>query len=137
MKGPTKATTRTVADLALAAVLGLGAMIGAGVLRGVVALPNLSDAPAVAWKRASLLSFILLFGAGIVAGTIAKRPFARFVGLGCLGVYPLLAIEEMIRDPTSHNLWPIEFAFYGVFSLVPLAGSMAANYLRSMRSATH
>jgi len=97
-------------------------------VRGSATLSNLPDAVPAAWKDLSLLSVVGLFVAGVLSGMLARSPLARFVGVGCLAVYPVLALLEMVTDPTSHNLWPIEFGLYAAVSLVSLAGSMSVHY---------
>jgi len=39
---------------------------------------------------------------------------------------PIFAVIEMLKDSTSHNLWPFEFLIYAALSLVPLLGVSAA-----------
>ena len=52
-------------------------------------------------------ALVWLFVAGGVAGLIFR------------------SLNPMMVDPTSHNLWPLEFAMYAVISLAPAAGAAA------------
>ena len=54
---------------------------------------------------------------------------------GCLSVVllPILAVIEMIKDGTSHNLWPFEFVGYAIMAAVVVIGSLTGQRLRSLR----
>jgi integral membrane sensor domain MASE1 len=70
----------------------------------------------------SYLTFIFLFVSGLLLGLLGRgHPF--LLGLATLALLPLLAIAEMVASPTSHNLWPLEFAIYGVISLSAVLGA--------------
>lgn len=58
-----------------------------------------------------------------VAGLIFRSLPAVVVGISMLALLPVAAVAEMMADPTSHNLWPLEFAMYAVISLAPAAGA--------------
>ncbi|MFO1091029.1 MAG: hypothetical protein U1E46_15755 [Hyphomicrobiales bacterium] len=67
----------------------------------------------------------LLFALGLGLGLFdARRPW--LMGLSTMALFVLAAIVEMQRDPTSHNLWPFEFAAYAVFALPAVAGVWVA-----------
>ncbi len=82
------------------------------------------------WLRPGIESFSKLSAAGLlVIGSIAGylRPGRPFVwGLATMALYPIWAITEMILDPTSHNLWPLEFMMYFIYSLIPTVGAAIA-----------
>ena len=74
---------------------------------------------------------VLLFLLGVGLGFfVTKRE-----GLtGCLSVVllPILAVIEMIKDGTSHNLWPFEFVGYAIMAAVVVIGSLTGQRLRSL-----
>jgi hypothetical protein len=39
--------------------------------------------------------------------------------LGALTTHTVLLIRDVIADPTSHNVWPIEYLFWGVVIAIP------------------
>jgi hypothetical protein len=45
---------------------------------------------------------------------------------------PVCTIAELIADATSHNLFPIEFAMYAVFSIPAIAAAGLGRGLRSV-----
>lgn len=78
---------------------------------------------------------ILFFVAGIALGLIHdRRPW--LLGLVAVSLLPLAAIAEMIADPTSHNLWPFEFAFYAAYGALVAGGVVASRRLRKRRAPT-
>jgi hypothetical protein len=70
-------------------------------------------------------ALLWLFVAGGAAGLAFRSLPAIVVGPSMLALLPVAAVAEMMVDPTSHNLWPLEFAMYAVISLVPAAGAAA------------
>jgi hypothetical protein len=77
----------------------------------------------------SYLTFVFLFVSGLLLGLLARgHPF--LLGLATLALLPLLAIAEMFASPTSHNLWPLEFAIYGFISLSAVLGAYIGRYLQ-------
>ncbi len=74
--------------------------------------------------------FLLLLGVGL-GFFVTER-----TGLtGCLSVIllPILAVIEMIKDGTSHNLWPFEFVGYAFMAGIVVIGSLTGQRLRSLR----
>jgi hypothetical protein len=80
----------------------------------------------------SFVSLAALFAAGAAAGAIFKTLNKWLVGFSMLAALPLASIAEMLVDPTSHNLWPLEFAMYGVVMLAPTAGVAAARKVMAL-----
>jgi hypothetical protein len=74
----------------------------------------------------SFVSLACLFAAGVAAGLIFKDLNKWLAGFALLLGLPLAAIAEMLVDSSSHNLWPLEFAMYGVLTLAPTAGVAVA-----------
>lgn len=70
----------------------------------------------------SKLSLLFLFISGVFLGMMCpKRPF--LVGICTMAAFPLAAVAEMMVDNKSHNLFPIEFFFYGIESLLAVLGA--------------
>jgi len=73
-------------------------------------------------------SWTLLFAIGLLLGLIWPRRW--FVaGVSTMLVFPIAATIEMLFDPYSHTLWPIEFALYFVFSLCAVVGALLTRLL--------
>jgi hypothetical protein len=76
------------------------------------------------------VSLVLLLGVGLLGGFAAPRVAAWWAVL-TVAALPVIVFAEMARDPTSHNLFPFEFVFYGVLSLVAVLGAaLAKAFLR-------
>ena len=76
-----------------------------------------------------LVSIPLLFAVGIVAGWAVPRKTWLW-GLFTMAAFPPIAINEMMKDPTSHNLWPIEFFIYGLLTLPGIYGARVGCAIR-------
>lgn len=118
-----EAKSRMLVASVVASVLGLVSII-APVF--ILSLKHY-DAPLFPWVRSgieglSFLSALLLVLSGLALGyRCPKHPF--LVGVCTMAAFPLLALIEMLADTNSHNLFPIEFFFYGLISLIPVAGA--------------
>jgi hypothetical protein len=54
--------------------------------------------------------------------------------LGFFVTHSILLVGDVATDPTSHNLWPIEYLFWGVVIAVPaFAGSLLAWVIAGLR----
>ncbi len=82
----------------------------------------------------SLLTLILLFASGIMLGLIfCNHPLHPLVfGFATMTAFPFLVFAEIAQNPYSHNLWPFEFAIYGIVSLLAVGGAYAGYALRQM-----
>ena len=101
---------------ALVAVLGFIVIAGAPMLTGH------SFSVRMGVKHFSWSSAIGLVLLGFFAGCFKPgMPWLWAAASVC--ILPVLAIVEMFQDPTSHNLWPLEFGFYGFMSLLTAAGA--------------
>jgi hypothetical protein len=68
-----------------------------------------------------VFTFVILFVGGIVLGLIFSiQPV--LLGMFSMAAMPVFSILEMIVDPNSHNLFPIEFIIYAVVSMVTVGG---------------
>lgn len=135
MSVPTRPGSRTGRSVfAMLAALGLAATLGvvAIVVGGIGTVPY--EAPLFPAIRRGVeglnaMTLLLLGDFGFALGRFSKtNPLA--LGLAMVAPLPLAASLEMRADPTSHNLWPIEFALYGILSVVPIGGAVAGWGLR-------
>lgn len=68
-------------------------------------------------------ALVWLFVAGGVAGLLFRALPAVVVGMSMLALLPVAAFAEMMADPASHNLWPLEFVMYALIALAPATGA--------------
>jgi hypothetical protein len=74
--------------------------------------------------------FLFLLGVGLGFFVTEREGLT-----GCLSVVllPILAAIEMIKDGTSHNLWPFEFVGYAFMAGIVVIGSLTGQRLRGLR----
>lgn len=103
-------------------------------------IPRLHDAPLFPVLRTAvenmqiLPTLILMFFLGGIAGFISpdKWPILGvFAGAGL----PMATVFEVIVAPSSHNLWPIEIAFYWSLGLASLCGAFLGAVVAKRRRA--
>jgi hypothetical protein len=80
------------------------------------------------------ISAALLVVVGALGGAVAPRQ-SPWLAMATMGAFPLMAFVDMLRDPTSHNLWPIEFGMYAAMSLLAVAGAAVVASIRRRRGA--
>ena len=68
--------------------------------------------------------------AGAAFGALLGKRQAVVASVALLAWLPAVAVCEMGQDPTSHNLWPLEFGVYGIQALLALGGAFAALWLK-------
>src|SRR4030095_595591 len=102
----------------IAPVLGLGAM-----LLPVLIWPPARhyDAPFFpllrdAVESVGLPQLLLLCAAGLILGLVSTSRAWRLSAAAVMPL-PLVALAELIQDPTSPNLLPIEFIFYALYGV--------------------
>ena len=88
------------------------------------------DAPLFPMLRTGLegissYSFALLFMSGFVV-RILSASASWIIGLGCMALFPIAAICELIEDPTSHNMFPMELILYAFYAIPAAIGAYAA-----------
>ena len=54
------------------------------------------------------------------------------IGLMSMILFPLAAICEMIADSSSHNMFPIEFIFYGFYTIPAIIGAYTCQLIKSL-----
>lgn len=79
------------------------------------------------------LGLLAPFGAAAVVRAFNRVPFLRaflVIGLAAPCAILLRVIVEVMRDPTSHNLWPLEIVLAGVVGFgVSLCGALLGSSL--------
>lgn len=126
--------TPWICAMAVGALAGLGCIMAPpyllpGGIRRIYEAP-LFPVLRTAWENLAFLpTMLLLFILGMGLGAALPKSW-RSVGISPVLLLPVAAILEMFADPTSHNLWPIEFVFYGFVGLAPLVGALAGSLVR-------
>ncbi|MGY8941541.1 MAG: hypothetical protein ACKVJH_05855 [Flavobacteriales bacterium] len=122
-------------SLLISSILGM-----ASILAPVLILQDLKsyDAPLFPMLRTglegiSLYSLAFLFTTGFVVKMLSDSSCWR-IGFGCMTLFPLAAICEIIYDPTSHNLIPLEFIFYALYALPAVLGAYVAELIAKLIS---
>ena len=77
----------------------------------------------------SLWTLLFLFSSGIFLGVIYPKREILW-GISTMSLLPLLAFIEMMKDPYSHNLWPIEFIMYGFMTIPGIIGAYIGAFIR-------
>ena len=67
---------------------------------------------------------------GLVLGWVF--PYAAAFGLLTMAPFYLSAVIEMLVDPQSHKLWPIEFVIYLALSLLAVFGGLCGRWARRL-----
>jgi hypothetical protein len=86
-------------------------------------------------KDMSAVHLVLLFAGGFFWGLALKWPYSLCASACQVAGLPLIAVLEMISDPTSHNLWPFEFLIYAALAVICLIGMTAGSLVRWFLSA--
>jgi hypothetical protein len=96
---------------------------------------SLFDFVTAAVKGMTAAHLLLLILGGLFWGLFLRWPYALCAAFCQLGSLPTIAILEMLRDPTSHNLWPFEFMIYFVLALISVLAAAAGLWVRKRRAA--
>ncbi|HEY2169072.1 MAG TPA: hypothetical protein VGJ30_05560 [Candidatus Angelobacter sp.] len=88
-------------------------------------------------KNMSALRLLLLLAGGFCWGLALSWPYSLCAAICQVGSLPIFAVIEMLKDSTSHNLWPFEFLIYTALALVPLLGVSAAWLMRKLLKMTN
>lgn len=77
---------------------------------------------------------ICLFATGLLTGFFAEG-YGWAVLIGSATGFPIVvfAVAEMVFGLASHNLWPIEFAMYAVFTIPAILGSLLGVFVREQK----
>ena len=76
-------------------------------------------------------SLALLFGIGVIFGLLGRAP-VWLTGPATMAAFPTWSVLDMAFGG-DHNLFPIEWFLYGVFSLCGLAGGVVGRRVRPRR----
>ena len=75
---------------------------------------------------------ILLITFGFLLGYFRPKSWLGLGGATML-MLPIAAVLEMIVSPTSHNLWPIEFAIYGLLAQPACIGAYVGSRISTKK----
>lgn len=78
----------------------------------------------------SMYSLGFLIFSGFIVKLFSDVPSWK-IGLMSMILFPLAAICEMIADSSSHNMFPIEFIFYGFYTIPALIGAYTSQFIKS------
>jgi hypothetical protein len=74
------------------------------------------------------IPLLLLALIGFMFGLISPRWF--WIGaFSQFAAFPAIAFWEMHNDPTSHNLWPLEFIIYGIMGAICASIGLAGSFI--------
>lgn len=113
----------------MVAVLGMGCLIA-----GAIGHP-LMPAPLFPLLRTGVehIGWIALVGLGVLglaAGSLTRLPVLG-IGLSSMAIPPIVAIAEIVADPTSHNLIPFELVMYLLMCAPALLMALLGRTVRS------
>lgn len=114
------------------AALGLGAVILPAMhahWRAVYSLPAFT-LEKLGIDHFQPISVALLILAGVLASLIVGRGRWLIAGLSTMLAFPVLMLVEMIRDSSSHTLFPFELISYAVLSIPGLTAAALTDWLR-------
>jgi len=77
----------------------------------------------------SIYSLSFLFLSGFIVKLFSNIPFWK-IGLMSMVLFPLAAICEMLFDSSSHNMFPIEFIFYAIYTIPAIIGAAASQVIK-------
>ncbi|UQD56854.1 hypothetical protein [Flavobacterium sp. K5-23] len=77
----------------------------------------------------SKYSLLFLFISGFSVKLFSNVPF-WIIGLMSMFLFPLATFCEMIADSSSHNMFPFEFIFYGLFTIPAIIGAYASHLIK-------
>ncbi len=78
----------------------------------------------------SMYSLGFLIFSGFIVKLFSDVPSWK-IGLMSMILFPLAAIFEMIADSSSHNMFPIEFIFYGFYTIPAIIGAYTSQLIKS------
>lgn len=126
---------RLCVEVVLAATAGMAAVV-----LPVVADPLHPHYPAAflvfiadAVEGMKLYSLGLLVVVGLLLGLFGRGP-VLLLGPATMLLFPIWSAADMLAGSTGHNLWPIEWFFYGIESLFGLLGAGIGRGVKRMIS---
>lgn len=107
-----------IIEVAISALAGFAAFIAPIMRDPPRALPKAPLFPIVreAVEHVRPSSFVALAVVGLLAGLLGRTHWT-LLGLATVALFPVCMIAKLVADSTSHNLFPLEFAMYAVFSI--------------------
>jgi hypothetical protein len=114
----------------IAACLGFLSVVGPNIVSsGVSERGIFYSLPAANGSGNFFASMALLFAVGFVLSIIAPSEWL-FIAIAEIALLPFVAIVDMLIDPTSHNLFPVELLMYAAIDLPALLGAFLGGRIR-------
>jgi hypothetical protein len=122
---------RQVVPLLFAPVLGVCAMIAPVLVHRPQHWYEAPLFPVVrnAVEHVGLPALGFLVVVGLLLGAVSQLQPLK-LGAAAILFLPLAAIAEIVADPTSHNLWPLEFVIYGLYGCLVAGGAALSHQVR-------
>ncbi|MEW6518582.1 MAG: hypothetical protein AB1461_04140 [Thermodesulfobacteriota bacterium] len=76
-------------------------------------------------------SILLLFAYGLWGYVSDAKWFV--IGPAAILIFPLVLLLEILKSPTSHNLWPFELGLYHFLDFPAMVGSFIGSKIRSRK----
>ncbi len=76
------------------------------------------------------ISVAFLLISGIIGSLVVGRGRWAIAGLSTMLAFPIIVLVEMLRDSTSHNLFPFELISYAVLTIPGLTAAAITDWLR-------
>jgi hypothetical protein len=132
-----KRNQRLILFMAIGAVAGISSVIAPYVLlHGFTGEYQSPLFPLLrnAWEKLEVVTTgVLLTCAGAALGFMRPRHWL-ILGASTASLFPVAAALEIVKDPGSHNLWPIEFVLYIVLVAGPaILGALLGSMIRGRR----
>jgi len=83
-------------------------------------------------KALSIAHLLFLFVGGALCGLVFEFPYSLFASVSLVGSLPAFTLVGIMKDPTSHNLWPFELIIYMLLSIIPAGGMMLAEKIKRL-----
>ncbi|WP_339658737.1 hypothetical protein [uncultured Polaribacter sp.] len=77
----------------------------------------------------SKYSLIFLFLSGFIVKLFSDVSSWK-IGLLSMVLFPLATFCEMIADSSSHNMFPIEFILYGIYTIPAIIGAFTSQLIK-------
>jgi hypothetical protein len=118
--------------LLLAPVLGVMSLVLPVWIHGLPGEPTSPLFPILASgiEHMSALTLLLLFLSGAILGGAFRHPASWVASIAVMAAMPVVIVADVLVDPTSHNLFPVELVIYGVLSVLALVGALVAAKVR-------
>lgn len=74
-------------------------------------------------EHMSLPTLGLLFLSGVLLGGVFRHEASWLASVLVMAAMPVVALAELVKDGSSHNLLPLELVMYGALTVLTLLGA--------------